>query len=119
MLDEQSSGIPVDVTTLVVVPTYNEADNLPTLIGELYALGMPGLTVLVVDDNSPDGTGRVADTLAERLPGVVSVLHRSQKRGLGRAYVDGFQQALGMGASYIFQMDADFSHPPGAIPTML
>jgi len=119
MPDEPLHDVPTDAKTLVVVPTYNEAGNLFTLIAELQALGVPGLAVLIVDDNSPDGTGRVADTLADRLPGFVNVRHRPQKLGLGRAYVDGFQQALGMGADYVFQMDADFSHPPGAIPTML
>jgi dolichol-phosphate mannosyltransferase len=119
MPDEQLHDVPTDAKTLVIVPTYNEADNLPTLVAELQALGIPGLAVLVVDDSSPDGTGRVADTLADRLPGFVCVRHRPQKQGLGRAYVDGFKQALDMGANYIFQMDADFSHPPGAIPTML
>jgi dolichol-phosphate mannosyltransferase len=119
MPDELQNDTPEDVRTLVVIPTYNEAGNLPTLIGELQALGVPGLAVLIVDDNSPDGTGRVADTLAERLPGVVYIHHRPQKQGLGRAYVDGFKQALDMGARYIIQMDADFSHPPAAIPTML
>jgi dolichol-phosphate mannosyltransferase len=119
MPDEQTHDVPADAKTLIVIPTYNEADNLPTLIAELQALGISGLSVLVVDDNSPDGTGRVAETLAERLPGVVYVRHRLQKQGLGRAYVDGFKQALEMGADYIIQMDADFSHPPRAIQTML
>jgi dolichol-phosphate mannosyltransferase len=119
MPDERRLDVPVDATILIVIPTYNEAGNLPTLIAELQALGIRGLAVLVVDDNSPDGTGQIADTLAERLPGVVYVRHRSQKEGLGRAYVDGFKQALEMGAQYIIQMDADFSHPPGAIPMML
>jgi len=119
MAAEQLNGVSEIPKTLVVIPTYNEAGNLPTLIAELQALGVPGLAVLIVDDNSPDGTGRVADLLAERLPDVVFVRHRTQKQGLGRAYVDGFRQALDMGASYILQMDADFSHPPGAIPTML
>jgi dolichol-phosphate mannosyltransferase len=116
---EQPNGVSEDAKTLIVIPTYNEAGNLPTLIAELQALGVPGLAVLIVDDNSPDGTGQVADVLSERLPGVVFVRHRAQKQGLGRAYVDGFRQALDMGASYILQMDADFSHPPSVIPTML
>jgi dolichol-phosphate mannosyltransferase len=119
MLEERLHDVPADAAILVVIPTYNEADNLPTLIAELKALGVPGLAVLVADDNSPDGTGRVADALAERLPGVVYVRHRPSKQGLGRAYVDGFKQALDMGAQYIIQMDADFSHPPDAIPSML
>jgi dolichol-phosphate mannosyltransferase len=119
MPDEALNDVREDARTLIVIPTYNEAGNLPTLIAELQALGVPGLAVLIVDDNSPDGTGRVADTFADRFPGVVYVRHRLQKQGLGRAYVDGFRHALEMGASYIFQMDADFSHPPTAIPTML
>lgn len=104
---------------VVVVPTYNEADNLPGLIAELRALGLPGLSALIVDDNSPDGTGAVAETLAQRFPGFVHVRHRPGKEGLGRAYVDGFGLALAMGADYIVQMDADFSHPANAIPRML
>lgn len=109
----------MDAKIVVVVPTFNEAENLPALIAELRALALPGLLVLIVDDNSPDGTGRVADGLAERLPGAVLVRHRAEKRGLGRAYVDGFAQALALGADFIIQMDADFSHPPDAIPIML
>ena len=104
---------------LVVIPTYNEADNLPTLIAELRALEVSGLRVMVVDDNSPDGTGAVADDLARRYPGDVEVRHRQAKAGLGRAYLDGFAQALDAGADYIIQMDADFSHPPRAILSML
>lgn len=104
---------------MVVIPTYNEADNLPGLIAELHALAIPGLSVLIVDDNSPDGTGQVAEALSERLPGVVSVRHRSAKQGLGRAYLDGFAHALSAGADFIIQMDADFSHPPATIPVML
>jgi dolichol-phosphate mannosyltransferase len=107
------------VRALVVIPTYNEADNLPSLVAELMTLDTPGLGVLVVDDNSPDGTGRVAEGLAQRFPGRVSVHHRPGKAGLGRAYLDGFDQALQAGAEYIIQMDADFSHPPAAIPLLL
>lgn len=106
-------------SVLVVIPTFNEANNLPGLVAELLALGIPGLSVLIVDDNSPDGTGKVADTLAERFPGVVRVRHRPTRAGLGRAYVDGFRQALALGGDYIVQMDADFSHPPAKIPEML
>lgn len=104
---------------IVVIPTFNEADNLPALVAELHALAIPGLAVLVVDDNSPDGTGLVADMLVGRFPGVVYVRHRPEKQGLGRAYLDGFTRALGMGADFIVQMDADFSHPPSTIPIML
>jgi dolichol-phosphate mannosyltransferase len=119
MPSDHQHGIPADARTLVVIPTFNEAENLPALVAELLALGAPGLGVLIVDDNSPDGTGRVADTLAERFPGVIEVRHRPGKQGLGRAYLDGFARALDMGATYIIQMDADFSHPPSAIPAML
>jgi len=105
--------------TIVVIPTFNEAENLPALAAEILALAVPNLGLLIVDDNSPDGTGQVADTLAERFPGRIYALHRPQKQGLGRAYLDGFGQALAMGAALIIQMDADFSHPPSAIPSML
>jgi dolichol-phosphate mannosyltransferase len=101
---------------MVVIPTYNEADNLPTLTGELLALGLPGLEILVVDDNSPDGTGQVADELANRYPNRVHVLHRSGRLGLGSAYIAGFGRALELGAAFIVQMDADFSHSPRYIP---
>src|SRR5260221_1011339 len=102
----------------VVVPTCNEGENLPVLVGELLGLGLPGLRVLVVDDGSPDGTGRVADELAaadER----VRVLHRQAKDGLGRAYVAGMTLALADGAGFLLQMDADLSHPPPAVPEMI
>lgn len=101
---------------MVVIPTYNEASNLPTLIGELLALGALDLEVLIVDDNSPDGTGQVADDLAERYPDRVHVLHRPGKLGLGTAYVAGFGYALEHGSDLIIQMDADFSHSPAYIP---
>lgn len=104
---------------VVVIPTYNEADNLPVLVTELWGLSIPELTVLVVDDNSPDGTGQVADELAATYPGRVTVLHRRNKEGLGRAYMAGFQHALDHGADIIIQMDADFSHSPKHIPEML
>jgi dolichol-phosphate mannosyltransferase len=104
---------------IVVIPTYNEAENLPGLVAELTALAVPGLSVLVVDDNSPDGTGQVADRLSVRLPDFLQVLHRPGKEGLGRAYVQGFERALADGADYVIQMDADFSHPPAVIPAML
>ncbi len=104
---------------VIVIPTYNEADNLPGLIADLLTLGISGLSVLIVDDNSPDGTGAVAEMLARRFPGFVHVRHRPGKEGLGRAYIEGFGIALEMGADYIIQMDADFSHPPSLIPRML
>lgn len=103
----------------VVVPTYNERDNLPKLVDLLAALPVANLHVLVVDDNSPDGTGEVADKLAVDGPIPVGVLHRTAKDGLGRAYVAGMTQALDEGADIVIQMDADLSHPTTAIPAML
>ncbi|MFK0041498.1 polyprenol monophosphomannose synthase [Paenarthrobacter sp. NPDC090517] len=103
----------------VVVPTYNERENLPVLVARLDALGVANLNVLVVDDNSPDGTGAVADQLAAKSNGTVSVLHRKEKNGLGRAYVSGMTRALAQDADIVIQMDADLSHPVSAIPTML
>ncbi|MGV9863487.1 polyprenol monophosphomannose synthase [Rhodococcus koreensis] len=105
--------------TTVVVPTYNERDNLPRLVELLAALQLPNLHVLVVDDSSPDGTGEVADKLAVDGPIPVGVLHRAVKDGLGRAYVSGMTRALAEGADIVIQMDADLSHPCEAIPRML
>lgn len=108
------------MTTIVVIPTYNEADNLPAITAELLQLGVPDLQLLVVDDDSPDGTGQVADELAQqRYPGRVHVIHRTGKLGLGTAYVTGFGKALDLGADYVLQMDADFSHSPKYILEML
>jgi len=105
--------------TMVVIPTYNEADNLPAIVGELWSLGIDGLEVLVVDDNSEDGTGRIADELTRQYPDRFHVIHRPGKQGLGTAYLDGFRYALDHGADFIVQMDADFSHSPDYIPAML
>ena len=102
-----------------VIPTYNEAQNLPILVGELLSLDIPGLNILVVDDNSPDGTGDVAEHLSEQYAGKVSVLHRQGKEGLGKAYIQGFRYALNQGADVIGMMDADLSHPPSRLPDML
>ncbi|KIQ67166.1 MULTISPECIES: polyprenol monophosphomannose synthase [Kitasatospora] len=104
---------------VVVVPTYNERENLPVLVGRLGELGMPNLHVLVVDDNSPDGTGDVAEKLAAESGGTLTVLHRTDKDGLGRAYIAGMTQALENGADIVIQMDADLSHPHTAIPAMV
>ena len=104
---------------VVVVPTYNERENLPVLAGLLSDLNLPGLELLVVDDNSPDGTGDVADQLAKESPEKVGVLHRTVKDGLGRAYVAGITRALDEGADIVIQMDADLSHPASVIPTMV
>ena len=102
---------------LVVIPTYNEAENLPLLVPQVLAQD-PRIEILVVDDNSPDGTGKVADDLAEAT-GRVHVLHRPAKQGLGAAYRAGLTRALDLGAELIIQMDADFSHPPETLPTLL
>jgi dolichol-phosphate mannosyltransferase len=101
----------------VVTPTYNEAENLPRLVSALFSLPLD-LRVLVVDDNSPDGTGRVADELATAHPGRVDVLHRPGKLGLRSAYLNGFQKILGGDVQAIVQMDADFSHAPSALVEM-
>ncbi len=104
---------------IVVIPTYNEANNLPTLIGELLALHLEGLEILIVDDDSPDGTGELADELAGLHPGLIHVIHRRGKLGLGTAYLAGFRFALNRGVDYVIQMDADFSHSPSYLPEFL
>jgi dolichol-phosphate mannosyltransferase len=101
----------------IVTPTYNEAENLPKLVSALFSLPLD-LRVLIVDDDSPDGTGRVADELTSIHPDRVSVLHRPGKLGLRSAYLNGFQKALESDAQAIVQMDADFSHPPFALVEM-
>src|SRR5512133_1110528 len=95
----------------IILPTYNEAENLPKLVSALFSLPLD-LRVLVVDDNSPDGTGRMADELAVAYPGRVTVLHRPGKLGLRSAYLNGFQKVLEGDSQAIVQMDADFSHDP-------
>lgn len=107
----------------VVMPTYNEADNLPKMAEALMGLDLEGLRLLVVDDNSPDGTGEVAETLAKQYNSAdrtrITVLHRTAKDGLGRAYAAGMDQAVAEGAQYVLQMDADGSHPVEYVPQML
>src|SRR5262245_6158048 len=105
--------------TVIVMPTYNEAENLPDIIAELLALGVDGLGIVIIDDHSPDGTGRIADRLAEEHPGRVLVIHRPSKLGLGTAYKQGFRYALDNGASLVVEMDADFSHSPSYLPPMI
>ncbi len=103
--------------TLIVMPTYNERENLPRMVGRL--LGLPvKIDLLVVDDNSPDGTGKLADELAAKHLNI-HVLHRQAKNGLGRAYLAGFQWALERGYEFVFEMDGDFSHNPDDIPILL
>jgi glycosyltransferase involved in cell wall biosynthesis len=103
---------------VTVVPTYNERENIEALVSEILALSVP-VKVVVVDDNSPDGTGQIADRLAAAHPGWVYVLHRPGKLGLGTAHIAGLKKALDMGASRLMTMDADFSHHPRHIPAML
>ena len=102
---------------VVVVPTYNERENLPPLVEKLLALPVR-VDLLVVDDNSPDGTGKLADEIAATRP-AVHVLHRTEKNGLGRAYLAGFKWALAQGYEFICEMDGDLSHNPDDIPTLL
>jgi dolichol-phosphate mannosyltransferase len=102
----------------VVTPTYNEAENLPKLVSALFALPLD-VSMLIVDDNSPDGTGRIAEDLAMKFPGHVEVMHRPGKMGLRSAYLNGFQKLLSGDAEAIVQMDADFSHDPAALPEMV
>jgi dolichol-phosphate mannosyltransferase len=102
---------------LVIVPTYNEAQNLPQIVPEILKQD-PRIEVLVVDDNSPDGTGDLADRMA-RTKTRVHVLHRQAKEGLGRAYLAGFQWGLEQGYQAMFEMDADFSHDPAFLPRFL
>ncbi|AZP19803.1 polyprenol monophosphomannose synthase [Streptomyces aquilus] len=112
-------GVPVTI----VMPTYNEAANLPRMAELVLGLPIDGLHLKIVDDSSPDGTGRIAEQLAEKYNWDgrrrMSVLHRTEKDGLGRAYVAGMTAALDEGAAYVVQMDADGSHPVEAVPRML
>ena len=105
--------------TVVVLPTYNEAQNLPRMIDALLHLEVIGLEVLVIDDGSPDGTGNLAEDLARKHTGRVHVVHRQGKQGLGSAYRAGFDWALRNGADYVVQMDCDFSHPVEKVPEMV
>ena len=103
----------------VVVPTYNEAENLPELARRIFGLGIADARLIVVDDGSPDGTAEVARGLTERFDGRVELIERLGKHGLGTAYVEGFSRALNDGAEYVVQMDADLSHAPEDIPALL
>ena len=103
---------------LVIVPTYNERDNLPRLVPEVLSQD-PSLSILVVDDGSPDGTGQLADELSAASAGRVHVLHRPQKNGLGQAYLAGFRWALQRDYDLVFEMDCDFSHDPTYLPNFL
>ena len=105
--------------TFIVVPTYNEKENLPMLVEALFKLNVENLHILIVDDNSPDGTGEIADEIKEKNPGDVSVIHRKGKLGLGTAYITGFKYCLDQGADQIVQMDADFSHNPEKVTELI
>ena len=104
------------MNTLVLIPTYNEKDNLPILVKDLMVI--PDVAVMVLDDQSPDGTGHVAEGLAAQYPGRVLVLHRTGQRGLGVSYLDGFRKAIAGDWTYVCQMDADLSHDPKYLPEM-
>jgi dolichol-phosphate mannosyltransferase len=103
--------------TLMLIPTYNEKDNLPILVADLMTL--PNVDVMVLDDQSPDGTGKVADQLAGRFPGRVHPMHRSGQRGLGVSYLEGFHRAIASDYDFVGQMDADLSHDPKYLPAMI
>jgi dolichol-phosphate mannosyltransferase len=107
----------VSPSALVVIPTYNERANLPVLLAGL--MQHADVRVLVVDDQSPDGTGQVADSLVQEYPGRVDVLHRTGKKGFGRSYIDGIQKALSEPVDVLCQMDADLSHDPKHLPDLI
>jgi dolichol-phosphate mannosyltransferase len=104
--------------TIIVIPTYNEKNNLAKLAEQIFSLGIGNLSLIIVDDNSPDGTGAIADSLAASRP-EIAVIHRPGKGGLGSAYVAGFKAALSFGADFIMEMDADLSHDFRYIPIFL
>jgi glycosyltransferase involved in cell wall biosynthesis len=107
----------MSLSALVIVPTYNERNNLPVLVAGLMM--HEGVRVLVVDDQSPDGTGAVADGLAGEYPGRVEVMHRTGRRGFGRSYIDGMKRALAEPVDVLCQMDADLSHDPKQLPELI
>ena len=105
--------------TTIIMPTYNEAENLPDLVEKIMSLPKSNINLLFIDDNSPDGTGQVAEDLGKKHPGRIQVIHREGKLGLGSAYILGFKTVLASGADAVGQMDSDFSHPPEKIPEMI
>jgi dolichol-phosphate mannosyltransferase len=122
MTEATDTGIPaadrpVGAGTWVILPTYDEAENLPSISAAILE-ALPGATLLVVDDSSPDGTGELAEQLAAADPRI-RVKHRTLKQGLGRAYLDGFGDALSGGAEIVVQMDADWSHSPASLPSLI
>lgn len=108
---------PNDPPALVIIPTFNERENIESVVNRL--MESVGVSVLIVDDGSPDGTGEIADRLSVSYPGRVHVLHRAEKRGLGSAYMDGFKFGLDRGFGYMFEMDADGSHDPRDVIRLL
>ena len=117
MTPDYNVALDQPMKTLVLVPTYNERDNLPILVRDI--MRHPGMEVMVLDDQSPDGTGQVADALAAEFSGRVQVLHRTGLRGLGVSYLEGFQRALATDADFVCQMDADLSHDPKYLPELV
>ena len=105
--------------TLIVLPTYNESENLPKLVEAIFSLPVDGISLLVVDDDSPDGTGKIADQLSDLYPGRLMVMHREGKQGLASAYIQGFQRAFEYDVDAIGMMDSDFSHAPEKLPEMM
>jgi dolichol-phosphate mannosyltransferase len=107
----------MSISALVIIPTYNERKNLPVLVPGIMA--HPGVRLLIVDDQSPDGTGEVAEGLALEYPGRITVMHRTSRRGFGRSYIDGMMQAIEEPVDVICQMDADLSHDPRQLPDLI
>ncbi len=114
---QSRSDAPDYARVYIVLPTFNEIDNLASIAPAILE-ALPGARILIVDDNSPDGTGKVADSLAATEPRI-TVLHRPKKVGLGKAYIQGFQQAMAAGAQVVIQMDADWSHDPKYLPQLV
>jgi len=104
--------------TLLILPTYNESMNLENIVAQIVST-LPKIKILIVDDNSPDGTGKIADSLAKVAPQQIQVLHRPKKEGLGKAYWDAFHYFLKSDSEFLVHMDADLSHPPSLLPTLL
>jgi dolichol-phosphate mannosyltransferase len=113
------NGTPASGPAWLVLPTYNEAENIEAMVAAVRPNLPASARVLIVDDSSPDGTGEIADRLARETDGAVEVLHRAGKEGLGPAYVAGFRHALAGGAGQVLQMDSDFSHDPADLPRLL
>jgi len=116
-VDNAGADYCLKMGSVIVIPTYNEKNNIRPLVEEVFRIA-PAAKILIVDDNSPDGTGKVADELANKYT-QIAVLHRKRKEGLGKAYIAGFEEALKINPDYIIQMDADFSHNPKYIPQFL